>query len=498
MKIIVNTKILVYCAVTGTVLCVVGVLLGFKVFPMLVNKKVWENSVLQENTRQWDLFKKIPFPFQIKISFFDVQNADEILQGAKPVVKEVGPYIYKLFRWKDGIEWNDDEISYYDYMKFEFDKEASGKLSDEDVLTILNSPFNALLMTVEELSTSLLATVNDALPIIFNKNNGLFITAKVKDLLFEGMIICENGGESDFAAKMICGQFKAKAKVAKGMSIVNKSINYSYLSFKNNTHLGRLTIKSGLKEKEDISTLVKYNNQSYVSVWRDDNSVCNDIKSTTTFRPYVTPNMTFDVFSEDICRRLKMAYQSTETVKGIQGYKYVVTNDSFNAPRENTDNYCYCVNRSRTLEGDFGCLQDGLLDMTNCVGAPVLLSFPHLLYGDKKYLASVDGLHPDPKLHETFVILEPTSGAPLQVAKRVQFNMFIRAIEDITSIENVTNALVPIFWLEESMTLDDQYINIIKQTLLNNLKILEIIKWSLIGVGGAVSLVSLLLFVNKN
>ncbi|KYB28341.1 hypothetical protein TcasGA2_TC032587 [Tribolium castaneum] len=76
--------------------------------------------------------------------------------------------------------------------------------------------------------------------------------------------------------------------------------------------------------------------------------------------------------------------------------------------------------------------------------------------------------------------------------------MFIRAIEDITSIENVTNALVPIFWLEESMTLDDEYINIIKKTLLNNLKILEIIKWSLIGVGGVVTVVSLLLFVNKN
>jgi hypothetical protein len=57
-----------------------------------------------------------------------------------------------------------------------------------------------------------------------------------------------------------------------------------------------------MKEKEDISTLVKYNNEIRVSVWRNKNSVCNEIKSTTTFRPYVTPRMTFDVFSEDICR----------------------------------------------------------------------------------------------------------------------------------------------------------------------------------------------------
>lgn len=48
------------------------------------------------------------------------------------------------------------------------------------------------------------------------------------------------------------------------------------------------------------------------------------------------------------------------------------------------------------------------------------------------------------------------------------------------------------------MTLDDEYIGIIKKTLLNNLKILEIIKWSLIGFGTAAATVSSLLVVYKN
>ncbi|RZC33920.1 sensory neuron membrane protein 2-like, partial [Asbolus verrucosus] len=367
MKLVVSTKVLIYCALLGVVIVIAGIILGYRIFPSIVNKKVWENSILKENTPQWELFMKIPFPFQVKVYFFDVQNPDKILQGAKPIFKEVGPYIYKLFRWKDDVEWYLDEISYYDYMRFEFDSKASGKLSDEDSVTVLNSPFNALILAVEEMSPSALETVNDVLPQIFNKYNGLFVTAKVKDLLFEGLIICENGGEGDFAAKMICDQFKAKAKVAKGMSITDRSINYSYLRFKNNTHLGRLTIKSGLKNKEDVSTLVKYNNETHLSVWKNESSLCNKIKSTTTFHPYVTANMTFDVFSEDICRRLRMEYQGIDTVKGIEGYKYVVTNDSFNAPMEDSDNYCFCVNRSRTLSGEFGCLSDGILDMTNCV-----------------------------------------------------------------------------------------------------------------------------------
>lgn len=56
---------------------------------------IFQNTILKEGTQQWNLFKKIPFPFDTKIYFFDVQNVNEILQGAKPVVKEVGPYVYK-------------------------------------------------------------------------------------------------------------------------------------------------------------------------------------------------------------------------------------------------------------------------------------------------------------------------------------------------------------------------------------------------------------------
>lgn len=65
---------------------------------------------------------------------------------------------------------------------------------------------------------------------------------------------------------------------------------------------------------------------------------------------------------------MTLQYSGTETVKGIEGYKYSAANDSFLSPKGNGENSCYCVNRSRTLTGDFGCLRDGLLDMTNCVG----------------------------------------------------------------------------------------------------------------------------------
>ncbi|KAJ8972737.1 hypothetical protein NQ317_010226 [Molorchus minor] len=41
------------------------------------------------------------------------------------------------------------------------------------------------------------------------------------------------------------------------------------------------------------------------------------------------------------------------------------------------------------------------------------------------------------------------SGYPLQLAQRIQFNMFIRPIEGVVSMENVSKALLPIIWVEE-------------------------------------------------
>lgn len=40
------------------------------------------------------------------------------------------------------MEWQANDISYHGYMRFEFDQQASGKYAEEDMVTILNTPYN--------------------------------------------------------------------------------------------------------------------------------------------------------------------------------------------------------------------------------------------------------------------------------------------------------------------------------------------------------------------
>ncbi|XP_044745604.1 sensory neuron membrane protein 2-like [Coccinella septempunctata] len=488
MKLIVEKKTLLYIVFGGLFLIILGVILGFKVLPKVVEKKVWENVVLQENTEQWEMFKEMPFPFTFKVYFFHVENPQGILSGEKPVLSEKGPYIYDLFHWKTDISWEDEYISYYEWSNFIFNSKASGKLKDDDEVTVLNAPYNGLFINVEEISPNALEAVSGVTEGIFGDKDSLFVKVKVKDYLFNGFPVCEDPSKKGFLIDTVCKQMKARA--GKGLRIDGNRLLAAQLHHKNMTHLGKFTINSGSKEKEKVATLTKHDDKLYLDTWRGGNkSDCNQIRGVVSFPAFIKKEMKFDTFSEDICRVMTLSFNKTERVKGIQGYKFTLMNNSMDSSKRNEGNFCYCINRTRTLNGEFGCLKDGVLDLTNCIGTQILLSFPHFLYADKEYQNSVEGLSPNADSHETFVTLEPTSGVPLKVAKRVQFNMFLRAIEDVPMIENLTNALLPLFWVEESLILPDKYTDKIKKELLNKLLILEIFKYTLIITGLAAVLI---------
>nr|AUF73092.1 sensory neuron membrane protein [Anoplophora chinensis] len=278
------------------------------------------------------------------------------------------------------------------------------------------------------------------------------------------------------------------------MRMVDNTVLFSNLYYKNVSHQGRFTINSGKDNSEETGVLKQFNGKTYISTWLGEKSICNKIRGVTTVFPaQVKKSMVFESFAEDICRAMSLRFEKEKKVKGVLGYKFVAANDSFSVA--NDDNSCYCVNKSKTLEGEFGCLRDGLGDLTTCTGAPVLVSFPHLLHADPEYISSVVGLQPNASKHETFLTLEPISGFPLELAQRVQFNMFIRPFEAISSLENVTKALIPLIWVEESTVLGDKYVDKLKNELFKNLMILDVIKWGFIGIGVALVMSAFFLFI---
>lgn len=71
--------------------------------------------------------------------FFDLQNPDAVMDGAKPVVVETGPYAYKEYYYKFDISWSDsgDTVTYNTQRYYVFDPENTAPgLQETDQLTL--------------------------------------------------------------------------------------------------------------------------------------------------------------------------------------------------------------------------------------------------------------------------------------------------------------------------------------------------------------------------
>lgn len=112
-----------------------------------------------------------------------------------------------------------------------------------------------------------------------------------------------------------------------------------------------------------------------------------------------------------------------------------------------------------------------------------MLTFPHFLDTSEEYTNLVEGLNPDPELHETMVIMEPNTGNPLVGHKRAQINMFIRHIPGVDMTASIKTALVPIVWIDEGILLNDDMVGLLKSTLINRLILVDVLHWVLFAGG---------------
>lgn len=138
------------------------------------------------------------------------------------------------------------------------------------------------------------------------------------------------------------------------------------------------------------------------------------------------------------------------TYNGIRGYRYSIRDDFLNDIPD-----CFCIDKIKdALTDDIGCLYSGALDLTECLGemndskdfnewiliylftsdAPVVATMPHFLNADARYGFMVDGLNPVSEKHGIFIDVETHTGTPLRGGKKLQFNMFLKKIDQISKI----------------------------------------------------------------
>ena len=88
---------------------------------------------------------------------YDVINPDDIISGAKPHIKEIGPFVYREYRKKVRIKRKDNcSIQYAQYKRYHFDMEKTQELcrdckaANQTYFTVVNAAYVGLQQLLRE------------------------------------------------------------------------------------------------------------------------------------------------------------------------------------------------------------------------------------------------------------------------------------------------------------------------------------------------------------
>lgn len=225
----------------------------------------------------------------------------------------------------------------------------------------------------------------------------------------------------------------------------------------------RYTIKTGKGDINEVAQTVKFNGEEEINIWGEPEK----IKGTdgTVFAPDISMDDTLEVFSSDLMRVVDFKFDKLTSKYEIGLYRFKLDSD--------------------TLEPDPNYYTDieGIANMLKKHEAPVYLSKPHFLDGDKFLLETVDGLNPHRSDHDMYVEVEPITGLTMNARLRIQANLKVRQT-DIWYL-NITEGIMPILWLEQSGEITEELAEEFKKLVYGALDLQQNLTFMVLGAGAA-------------
>jgi len=496
------------CIATGVFGCiflVLGLVFMLAAGPM-IKKKISATMALIDGSERLESWYRPPVQPHLEGYAFHVTNPNAVLEGKKPILQEVGPFVYKSTTVKDSDNnvkfWSDATLTYRPRKVYQFVPEKSCetcKNPDETKITVPNIPF----WTGVYKGSKAGAGKSFAYDLV--NTNGLaqpFIEVSFSGLLwgYEDELPClkldlpgECGGddyddpwgdddwgsdEDDYEEEEASDSFDsfdtdADASVDKPIEppedseweklvkpkaeFVDCKCNWGLFRDRNITMRKQVRIHTGEGDVSKKGKLEKYDGKTTLGWWKKD-SICDKVKGqdSSTLPPGLSKNVKLDIFIALMCRTIGMEYEKDVEHAGINTYRFIPPSNALgrhddpDPTRNNTENECYCLE-----DEGFRCLPSGAMYMEPCKRAdqaPVALSMPHFYQADPIYRERVGGMTPNKEKHQFYMDVVPQFGFPLAIRPRFQLNVVISGDEDFPEgkIAKVPKDLVlPFLWAQD-------------------------------------------------
>lgn len=449
----------------GLLLAALGAVM-IVVVPSLIKQQVLKNVRIDPSSLSFSMWKEIPVPFYLSVYFFTVLNPEETLQGQMPSLQERGPYVYREFRQKRNITFNDnDTVSFVEHRSFQFAPERS-RGSEDDYIVMPNILVlgSATMMEDKPIGLRLLMTMAFS-----STQQRAFMNRTVRDIMwgYEDPLL-------NFINKYFPGMVPFKGK-------------FGLFAELNNSDSGLFTVFTGVRNFSRIHLVDKWNGLSKVSYWHSDQ--CNMINGTSgqMWAPFMTPESSLEFYSPEACRSMKLVFKEPGMFEGIPTYRFVAPKTLF------ANGSVYPPN-----EGFCPCRESGIQNVSACrFGAPLFLSQPHFYNADPVLVDAVRGLHPNPEEHSLFLDIHPVTGIPMNCSVKLQLSLFVKEVKGIGQTGNIRPVVLPLLWFGESGAMEGAPLRTFYRQLVLMPEVLHYAQYVLLALGGALLLGPLALLVRS-
>ncbi|XP_068144124.1 sensory neuron membrane protein 1-like [Drosophila tropicalis] len=443
-----------------------GALIGFLGFPAAFDGLLRGKINLKPGTPSRVVWEKLPFPMTYKVYVFNVTNADEIGQGAKPKVAEIGPFVFEEWKDKYNVEDIEDEDAVSFNMRNTFKFRPDLGLDGEQLITMPHPLLQFMAITTLRNFPENLPGMAMGLDLLFKPQNA-FVTASFMDLFYRGIDV--NCVDEHPAVQAICGNFQ-KGLVPGAIPLNATHYKFSLLGSNNHTNAGRFKVSRGKSKSFTLGQVLTFNGQDRLNVWPNSSTgSCNQLSGTdgTIFAPSKRLHKNLWSFSAALCCSVSFRLSGHTIYNHLPALRYDL---DFREP-----NVC-CRSSKDWISGT--------VDLEKCTGTPMLASLPHFLKSDLLPDRLVDGLMPNTGRHSSGMVFERISGTVLAVHNRLQFSLQVDPVPQVAVMSKLRTHVMPLFWIEESLELNESFAKSLYKKIFLPMSINNIYRWISIVIGG--------------
>ncbi|XP_055708763.1 lysosome membrane protein 2 [Phlebotomus papatasi] len=407
--------------IIGIITLIIGIVLSsipWLDYCILRNLKLWNNTI------SFQYWQRPGVVRLTKVYIFNVTNPEGFLNGEKPKLVEVGPFVYREDMEKTNIKFHDNYTVTFQHKKIlQFVPELS--VDKNQRIVTPNIPLLTLSTQSNSLGYFLAKTISLMLTAAKYKP---FIELTVDELVF---------GYDDTLVSLAHKFYPRNKRPMSRMGL---------LIARNGTLPEIQTIYTGHTGMDKFGYLNRINGLDHLPFWKDP--PCRNITASegSLFPPReITGSDIVYVYDKDICRTLPLIYRGPVGKDGLDADLYTMPEDVYGDAKSNSNNSCFDTEEYAATRG--------LQNISPCqYGAPVYISHPHFMEADPMLLDSVEGLSPNRALHGSYFKIQPKLGVPLEGKIRVQLNLKVEKSLHIQSVKQFRDFVFPIMWLEEGIS----------------------------------------------